>query len=102
MIEYHPHRPFPYFRGIPRSSVHRSTLSKDGASGKVGVVQVVPPKATRLDPWDYNREIYKRRNEIEQLFRGLKGFRRIFSRFEKLDVIMLGFILFALINDALR
>ena len=29
----------------------------------------------------YDREIYKRRNEIERLFRRLKGFRRIFSRF---------------------
>jgi transposase len=46
--------------------------------------------------------MYKRRNEIERLFRRLKGFRRIFSRFEKLDVIFIGFILFALIVDALR
>ena len=46
--------------------------------------------------------MYKRRNEIERLFRRLKGFRRIFSRFEKLDVIFLGFILFVLIVEALR
>ncbi len=46
--------------------------------------------------------MYKRRNEIERLFRRLKGFRRIFSRFEKLDVIFIGFILFALIVDGLR
>ncbi len=52
--------------------------------------------------WEYDREMYKRRNEIERLFRRLKGFRRIFSRFEKLDVIFLGFILFALIVEALR
>ena len=32
----------------------------------------------------------------------LKGFRRIFSRFEKFDVIFLGFIVFARIFDALR
>ncbi len=43
----------------------------------------------------------KRRNEIERLFRRLKGFRRIFSRFEKLDVIFLGFVVFVLIVDAL-
>ena len=46
--------------------------------------------------------MYKRRNEIERLFRRLKGFRRIFSRFEKLDVVFLGFIVFALIVDGLR
>src|SRR5258707_6111756 len=34
----------------------------------------------------YDRALYKKRNEIERLFRRLKGFRRIFSRFENLDV----------------
>ena len=68
----------------------------------LGFTPVVPPLKTRRDPWVYNREMYRRRNEIERLFRRLKGFRRIFSRFEKLDVIFLGFILFALICDALR
>ena len=68
----------------------------------LGFIPVVPPSAARLDPWEYDREMYKRRNEIERLFRRLKGFRRIFSRFEKLDVIFLGFILFALIVEALR
>ena len=63
---------------------------------------MVPPLRTRVDPWEYNREMYKRRNEIERLFRRLKGFRRIFSRFEKLDAVFLGFILFALIVDGLR
>ena len=46
--------------------------------------------------------MHKRRNEIERLFRRLKGFRRIFSRFEKPDVVFLGFIVFALIVDGLR
>ena len=68
----------------------------------LGFTPVVPPFSTRVDPWEYDREIYKRRNEIERLFRRLKGFRRIFSRFEKLDTLFLGFILFALIFDALH
>jgi transposase len=68
----------------------------------LGFVPVVPPKQTRLTVWDYNRAMYKRRNEIEQLFRRLKGFRRIFSRFEKLDVMFVAFIYFALIVDGLR
>ena len=44
----------------------------------------------------------RRRNEIERLFRRLKGFRRIFSRFDKLDVMFAAFIHFALIEEALR
>jgi transposase len=68
----------------------------------LGMIPVVPPKSNRLDPWEYDRELYKKRNEVEQLFRRLKGFRRIFSRFEKLDVVFLAFINFALIVEALR
>jgi len=68
----------------------------------LGMIPVVPPKSTRLHPWDYDHAIYKKRNEIERLFRRLKGFRRIFSRFEKLDVLFLGFLSFALIVEALR
>ncbi len=51
---------------------------------------------------DGPEEKAERRNEIERLFRRLKGFRRIFSRFEKLDVIFLGFIVFVLIVEAPR
>jgi len=69
---------------------------------ELNFIPVVPPKSDRVDPWEYDHAMYKRRNEIERLFRRLKGFRRIFSRFEKLDVIFIGFILFALIVDGLR
>ena len=68
----------------------------------LGFMLVVPPLSTRAHPWAYDRKMYQRRNEIERLFRRLKGFRRVFSRFEKLDVLFLGFISFALILDALR
>ncbi len=53
-------------------------------------------------PWPYDRAKYKKRNEVERLFRRLKGFRRIFSRFDKLDVVFAFFIHFALIIEALR
>jgi len=65
----------------------------------LGFEPVVPPKSNRLKPWHYNKTLYKRRNEIERLFRRLKGFRRIFSRFEKLDTMFRAFIHFALIID---
>ena len=62
---------------------------------------VVPPKSNRLNPWEYDHETYKKRNKIERLFRRLKGFRRIFTRFEKLDFMFCAFIHFTLIADAL-
>jgi transposase len=68
----------------------------------LGMIPVVPPKSNRIEPWEYDRALYKKRNEIERLFRRLKGFRRIFYRFEKLDVLFLGFLTFTLIIEALR
>jgi len=67
-----------------------------------GMEPVVPPKKNRLVPWEYDRELYKKRNEVERLFRRLKGFRRVFSRFEKLDIMFVGFVQFALVVDMLR
>ena len=68
----------------------------------LGFIPVVPPSRKRLDPWEYDRAMYKRRNEVERLFRRLKGYRRIFSRFEKLDAMFLGFLSFVLVADGLR
>jgi transposase len=68
----------------------------------LGYIPVVPPSARRVQPWEYNREMYRRRNEVERLFRRLKGYRRVFSRFEKLDIMFLGFINFVLIADGIR
>jgi len=65
-------------------------------------IPVVPPKSNRLEPWQYDKAMYRKRNQIERLFRRLKGFRRIFTRFEKLDVLFLGFLTFTLIVEALR
>jgi transposase len=63
---------------------------------------VVPPNPQRLKPWEYDRVLYRRRNEIERLFRRLKSYRRVFSRFDKLDALFTGFIVLALIVEALR
>lgn len=69
---------------------------------ELGYVPVVPPNPGRRAPWAYDRSLYRRRNEIERLFRRLKGYRRVFTRFDKLDVMFAGFLLLALIFEALR
>ena len=58
---------------------------------------VVPPKKNRKDPWDYDLELYKKRNEIERLFRLLQGFRRVSCRYDKLDIMYGAFIMLALV-----
>ena len=68
----------------------------------LGYAPVVPFLRTRVAPWENDHQTQKRRNEIESLFRRLKRYPRIFSRYEKLDALFLGSILFALIFGALR
>ena len=68
----------------------------------LGYTPVIPPKTNRRDPWDFDRDIYKRRNEVERLIRRLKSYRRVFTRYDKLDVIFLAFKTLALIHDTLK
>ena len=60
---------------------------------------VVPPKANRKVKWDCDRELCKLRNEVERLFRRLKGCRCICTRFDKLDAMFLGFLNFAVVVE---
>lgn len=73
---------------------------REAAMGK-GFVPVVPPKKNRKNPWNYDEERYKQRNKIERYFLRLKRFRRIFTRYDKLDIIFCGFIYFVMICDAI-
>ena len=68
---------------------------------RMGYIPVVPPKESRKEPWDYDKELYKFRNQVERLFNRIKRFRRIFTRYDKLDIMFLAFIFFAFIVDAL-
>jgi transposase len=45
---------------------------------------VIPPRANRKQPRDYDKTLYKLRNRIERCFSKLKHFRRLATRYEKL------------------
>ena len=66
-----------------------------------GFIPVVPPRHNRLEPWQYDKVKYCSRNQIERLFREHKGFRRLFSRFDKLDAVFPALLHFALIVGSL-
>ena len=93
----------------PRSERKQFLLMDRAYSGKkmrataieLGYEVVVPPKKNFKEQWEYDKELYKRRNEVERFFRRLKSFRRIFTRYDKLDIVFAGFILFAMIIDSL-
>ena len=63
---------------------------------------VAPPKKNRVKPWEYDKELYKRRNGIERFFRRLKAFRCVCTRYDKLDRMFAAFIWLACICIALR
>ena len=67
-----------------------------------GLSPVVPPKSSRKEPWEYDKELYKRRNEVERYFRRIKASRRVFNRYDKLDIMYASFVTFAMICETLR
>ena len=68
----------------------------------LGFKRVAPLPKSRVAPWEYDREEYKQRNEEERLFCRLKGYRRVFTRYDKLDGFNRGLVLFVTIVEALR
>ena len=56
----------------------------------IGAEAVIPPKKNRLEPREYDKEIYKERNHVERLFQKMKEYRRFATRYEKLAVNFLG------------
>lgn len=53
---------------------------------------VIPPKANRIEPRSYDKHVYKSRNLVERFFARLKQFRRIATRYDKLDIRFEAFI----------
>ena len=66
-----------------------------------GFISVVPPKKNRKEPWEYDKELYKQRNEVERYFLRLKRFRKVFTRYDKLDSTYISIIQLAMILDAI-
>ena len=46
---------------------------------------------------EYDKEKYKQRNVVERLFRRLKEFRKVCTRYDKTDIMFLAIIQFAFI-----
>lgn len=59
-----------------------------------GAVAVIPSRANRKEPREYDKHLYKERHLVECFINKIKHYRRIFSRFEKLASRFLGFLNF--------
>ena len=55
---------------------------------------VIPPRSNRKEPQAYDAHLYRERHLVECFINKIKHYRRIFSRFEKLDIRYLGFLHF--------
>ena len=62
----------------------------------------IPPKSDVNDPWPVDWYTYKERHLVECFFQKLKWFRRVFTRYDKLDVSFLAFVHIAAIAILLK
>ena len=60
-----------------------------------GTWAVIPPRRKRRHPRAYDPVRYAQRHPVERLFSRLKQFRRVATRYDKLDAHFLAFILLA-------
>lgn len=61
----------------------------------LGVEVVIPPRANRKEPREYDKHWYKERHLVECFINKIKQYRRIFTRFEKYAKRYFGFLSFA-------
>ena len=57
-----------------------------------GIVPVIPNRVDQPENPDFDRATYKRRNLVERLVGKLKQFRRVATRYDKLDLHYLAFV----------
>ena len=62
-----------------------------------GATVVIPPKSNTKQPWAVDYYLYKERHLVECFFQKIKWFRRVATRFDKLDKSFLAFVYMAAI-----
>lgn len=73
-----------------------------GYIGSHGASYTIPSKSDVSDPWPVDWYTYKERHLVECFFQKLKWFRRIFTRYDKLDASFLAFVYIAAIAILLK
>jgi transposase len=62
----------------------------------------IPPQSNCNEPWSVDWHTYKERHLVECFFQQIKWFRRIFTRYDKLDASFLAFVYIAAIMVLLK
>jgi len=89
-----------------KTDIEGSNLLADKAYGtkeilayirEYGATVVIPPKSNAKEPWPVDYWLYKERHLIECFFQKIKWFRRVATRYDKLDKSFLAFVYMAAI-----
>lgn len=60
-----------------------------------GACYTIPPQSNISDPWPVDWWLYKERHLVECFFQKIKWFRRVATRYDKLDASFLAFVYLA-------
>ena len=96
---------------LSRLDLSKSNILADKAYGTNRILDyiqredgeyTIPPKINTVNPWYCDWHIYKNRHVIECFFQKLKWFRRIATRYDKLDDVFLASLFLASILILLK
>ena len=91
---------------LKRTEIFGSNVLADRAYGtetirayieQSGASYAIPPRNNILEPWPVDWWLYKERHLVECFFQKIKWFRRIATRYDKLDASFLAFVYLAAI-----
>ena len=86
---------------LSQFNIERNNILGDKACGAKAIREyivsqeatyTIPPKSDVSDPWPIDWHTYRERHLVECFFQKLKWFRRIFTRYDKLDSSFLAFV----------
>ncbi len=82
-------------KGFDSDALRRQMLAQ-------GCLASVPPRSGRRAPAWFHREFYRQRHKIENFFQRIKIYKRVSTRYEKLALTFLNFVLVAAVFDWLK
>jgi transposase len=82
-------------KGFDSDALRRQMLAQ-------GCLASIPPRSGRRTPAWFHRGLYRQRHKIENFFQRIKSYKRISTRYEKLALTFLNFILVAAVFDWLK
>jgi len=80
----------PFEAAVADKAYDSDDIRRDLAADEIEAV--IPSLGCRKEPIPYDREKYRQRNKVERLIARLKQFRRVATRYDKLDERYLAFI----------